>query len=341
MGTDEFVGAVLAAPAGVTLLARLEARAASGSSLPGHLQAVTPPEPSTIGAAGALVHDDLAVGGLLVEILLAVWDVGPWNPAAVPILTGAYAHAHARRSIAEAIADRFAVELHRPVDLAAQEWWTADDVPLDRVSPLFEDHGRVYCAGQFTWAGLWTVTAPPPEVHKELVDAWELHGRPVGRWSTPARADARIHEIHGPRDWVQLVAEFPRPARPNNEGWELPGVNQHRAELRPLLEVPGQNAARGTIRRHLVPDWTAVAGRYDGVHLSWAGLLTSEGCVSDVEGGDVTMLRYWFSERTLWLNDVFDEPSPMSAPALSDGDAVSTIEATQHGAALLRALRGR
>jgi len=35
-----------------------------------------------------------------------------------------------------------------------------------------------------------------------------------------------------------------------------------------------------------------------------AGFLTGGGYVSDLDGGDVTMLRYWFSERTLWLRRV-------------------------------------
>ena len=55
-----------------------------------------------------------------------------------------------------------------------------------------------------------------------------------------------------------------------------------------------------------------MSNRYDGIHLSWAGFITGEGRVVDLGDGDVTMLRYWFSERTLWLGDVFGEP--LSAP---------------------------
>lgn len=29
------------------------------------------------------------------------------------------------------------------------------------------------------------------------------------------------------------------------------------------------------------------------------------------------MLRYWHSERTLWLRDVFGEPEPLEAPLLT------------------------
>jgi hypothetical protein len=67
----------------------------------------------------------------------------------------------------------------------------------------------------------------------------------------------------------------------------------------------------------VLPDWAAVRGDYDGVHLSWAGFMTTEGRVTELGDGSVTMLRYWGSERTLWLADVFEDPVPLSAPALS------------------------
>lgn len=85
-----------------------------------------------------------------------------------------------------------------------------------------------------------------------------------------------------------------------------------------LMAVPGQRAARTTIRRHLVPEWRSVAERYDGVHLSWAGFITSEGCITDLGAGDVAMLRYWFSERTHWLANVFGEPQRGADPVRSD-----------------------
>ena len=71
----------------------------------------------------------------------------------------------------------------------------------------------------------------------------------------------------------------------------------HSEELSTLLAVLGQRAARTSIRRHLVPDWRAVAERCEGVHLSWAGFITTEGCITDLGHGDIALLRYWFSER--------------------------------------------
>jgi hypothetical protein len=163
---------------------------------------------------------------------------------------------------------------------------------------------------------MWTVTSPPAEIHNPLIHAWERYGGEISRWRLPVRDDARVWEIDSPRDWVRLVETFPRVAAGPHLGWELPGPNQHRGELsRPA----GQHAARTGIGARLLPDWAAVAEHYDGVHVSWAGFLTTEGHVTDLADGGVTMLRYWGSERTLWLHDVFGEPRPAGAPALLRG----------------------
>ena len=101
------------------------------------------------------------------------------------------------------------------------------------------------------------------------------------------------------------------------------------------------------MRHRLVPDWAAVAADYDGVHVSWAGFLTAEGYVSDLDGGDVTMLRYWFSERTLWLRDVFGEPIPLDTPHSDIADIVLGIDVRNddirraHDITVLRAQRGQ
>lgn len=148
------------------------------------------------------------------------------------------------------------------------------------------------------------------------MSAWELYPGPISRWRLPVRAGARVWEIRPVRDWARLVETYPRKAKGPHEGWELPGPNQHPEGLRELLAVPGQSAARVRTGGHLLPDWAAVAEEWDGVHLTWAGFLTSEGRVWDLEGDAVTMLRYWGSERTLWLTDVFAEPEPSAAPVL-------------------------
>lgn len=149
-----------------------------------------------------------------------------------------------------------------------------------------------------------------------MVGSWEYETGPIVRWWMPARPEARVFEIHRPADWARLVTAHPRAAEPH-PGWELPGVNQHVTDISPLVESGEHRAARVAVRHHVVPDWQSVANQYDGVHLSWAGFITSEGFISNLGDGDVTMLRYWFSERTLWLADVFGDPHRAPDPHIN------------------------
>jgi hypothetical protein len=313
--TDGFVEAMVASPLGVALLAVLESRSRRSSEWALSLET----SPGSVAAAVEAV-ERMSFGEFVeVAVRSGAFHVGPWISDAAETAAAGYRHATARLPIAEAVNARFGTAMHAPIDPAAQQWWS-DELSaawLDRLAPLFHDYEHVYGAGQFTWAGLWTVTDPPPEVHQELVGAWELERGPVSRWWLPADAEARVFEVHRPADWARLVMEHPREGLPHPE-WELPGINQHPEELSTLLAVPGQRAARTSIRRHLVPDWRAVAEHYDGVHLSWAGLISTEGCITDLGHGDVTLLRYWFSERTHWLADVFGEPQPATDPVLHD-----------------------
>lgn len=309
---DGFATAILAAPVGAALLARLEAWAI-GDSVYARLGASSP---RGVAAAVSLV-EELSIGELIdAAVYVGEIDVGPWISDAPTNAANAYENAGSRTPIAHAIAERFGATLQRPPEAIEQQWWTTHDGMSDHeLTPLFNDFERVYDAGQFTWAGLWTVTNPPEFAHAQLIDAWEMEPGPVARWRLPIRPEARVFEIHRPQDWVRLVTEHPRRAATNGECWELPSRNQDLSGIASLLEVPGQQAARGTMRTHLVPDWKSVAEQYDGVHLSWAGFITSEGYITDLAGGDVAMLRYWFSERTHWLADVFGDPEPLAAPS--------------------------
>ena len=311
-GRAGFVDAVLESPLGVALRARVESRARfpNGWAPIGHSSA------EGVEAAVSLV-ESMPLGDLVGLVLdAAVTDVGPWISEAPHNAATAHREASTRVPIAAAIEARFAEELHLPLQLDAQQWWWTTGGST--LAPLFRDFERVYDAGQFTWAGLWTVSDPPPVTHAGLVEAWEMLDGRVTRWSLPVRSDARVFEINRPGDWVQLVTDHPREAAAHGEHWELPGINQDPSSVKVLMDVVGQRAARTSVRSHLVPDWRSVAEQFDAVHLTWAGLITAEGCITDLAGGDVAMLRYWFSERTLWLADVFGEPEPLAAPFLPD-----------------------
>jgi len=249
----------------------------------------------------------------------AEYLAGPWSGEAQVALAHLYECAPQRRPIAEAVSEHFGERLHRGANLDRQQWWrdgTAAERHYER--PLFRDFSEVYGNGEFTRSGLWTVSDPPPEVNDGLFSAWDFSGFPVTRWQLPIHAGARLWSVDHPSDWRRLVETYPRVATKPHLGWELPGPNQHPADTRMLRSIQGQNAVRIAIDRHVLPDWEVVAQDFDGVHLSWAGFLTTEGFVSDLSGGGVTMLRYWGSERTLWLHDVFGTPAPLAPPTFSN-----------------------
>jgi hypothetical protein len=311
-----FVDAVLASPLGVSWLAVLEAWHPEEERKEGWPSASPVADPSAVAAAVDQVGE-LSFGALMRGAVFAgVMESGPWMPDAPDRLAAAYRQAERRAPIVEAVAARFGDELHAPIRRDRQQWFTDGSPGIASIAPLFRDLDEVYGAGEFTTSGLWTATDPPPDTLEEMAGAWEIETGPIARWWLPARPEARVAELHRPDDWARLVAEHPRLAAPH-PGWELPGANQHVGELSRLLTMSGQRAARDSVRgHHLVPDWRSVADRYDGVHLSWAGFIASEGCIVDLGEGDVTMLRYWFSERTLWLADVFGEPRPAPDPGI-------------------------
>jgi hypothetical protein len=310
---DGFVDAVLASPLGVSWLAVLEAGGSSDEGWP----ATSPiADPAAVSAAVDLIGE-MSFGRLVESAVFAgVFEPGPWMGDAPIKIAAAYEQAERRAPIAEAIAERFGDQLHAPIDHGAQQWFTDGHPWLAKRAPLFGGLGDVYGAGEFPLDGLWTTTDPPPEALVEMVGSWEYETGPIVRWWLPVRPEARVFDIHRPADWARLVAAHPRPAEPH-PGWELPGINQHVTDIAPLLASAGQRAARASVRQHVVPDWQSVAYQFDGVHLSWAGFITSEGCIVDLDDGGVTMLRYWFSERTLWLADVFGEPSSAPDPHIN------------------------
>jgi hypothetical protein len=304
---------LLAAPVGVALLDRLEAKNRQEFR---PFEALRDSQPAAVHEAAEEV-EQMSSGQLLsIALDASQYIAGPWSGGAPDSLALAYTMAQARAAIAEALWERFADDLIRPLEPALQQCWISDTEEWEPVA-RFRDFDRVYGNGEFPWDGFWTVTEPPSEIHDDLISAWEMMPGPITRWRLPLRPDSRLWTINRPSDWVRLVESYPKVASQGHLGWELPGPNQHVAEIRGLCAVTTQHAARVGRLKHVLPDWGAVASEYDGVHLTWAGFLTTEGFVSDLADGVVTMLRYWGSERTLWLRDVFGIPEPLASPELS------------------------
>ena len=332
MTPDEFSALLLAAPAGVALLQHLEAAERASRF---RFSELTDSDPAAVEAAEQAVARSTVEDLVMRAVEAADQVAGPWNPLAFTSLPGAYEFAPQRTGIARAIADRFASALATDLDGSTQQWWnTAEDrtgAPATELHAARHELGS-YCCGEWPWRSAWTATAPPPELHETLVNAWEMYFGRIHRWGIEVSSSARVFEIHRPDDWRRLVATYPHDVSRRHSGWELPGPNQHRSEVAAVASASAGSAARFDVRVAM-PDWNRVAEDWDGVHLSWAGMLTCEGHVVDVPelGADVvTMLRFWFTERTLWLrSSPFSRPRGLPAATLNgqlESTAVSTID---------------
>ena len=89
---------------------------------------------------------------------------------------------------------------------------------------------------------------------------------PFAWWAMRFLEEVRVFEIHGSSDWHNLCIRYPAEDR----------------------------------QGRLVPNWGAVAEEWDGVHLSFGGLLTAEQNRYESPAGR-TMLDAWHAERTYWF----------------------------------------
>lgn len=291
-----FADDLMAAPVGVALLARMEREHRLGDEDP-LWEVPHSSDPDSISRAVDSIAT-MSLGTLLLLALESASLVGQWSSGATGSVLWAYRLAPERRRIANAISEHFGELLHHPADLERQEWW----------------HGENPSENYFGLPWLSTITAPPAEIHHTLPFAWDM-GLPVSRWHLPVRPGVAVWNIDRPSDWVQLVGRYPSVRSVSQESWELRGPDQlGNPEVADLLSITHQHAVRVNVENRVDADWEAVAVDYQGAHLSWAGFLTTEGYISDLDGSSVTMLRDWGSESTWWFSDVFGEPTPLGAP---------------------------
>jgi hypothetical protein len=80
-----------------------------------------------------------------------------------------------------------------------------------------------------------------------------------------------------------------------------------------VTNVPGWRSANG---RWLIPDWSAVAVDWDGVHISFGAYLSAAYRSSDLDNA-TTMLTGWNPDETAWLNPVFESARMVGEYALT------------------------
>ena len=106
------------------------------------------------------------------------------------------------------------------------------------------------------------------------------------RFAAEIDETARVCEVSSPADWHALCVSSPR-------------VNQH----------PNSPAGIDT----LSPDWGRVGTQWNGVHLTFMGLLTAPFVRYSSADGTATMLWSWNTEGTIWLpGDFLRRASPLA-----------------------------
>lgn len=314
---DELVGT----PTGAAFLAAVDGGALEGGALRGDrvLQHVGrgPATSASIDRAVTLVRRAGFFDLMAVAVQAAEELAGPYGSESPSRVARALRLAPTRGPIAEAVVDRFRDDLDRPMHRSEQQWWNLWDLHHLSPVPLGE---RPHPGRHHAWLTApvnWFFTVGPTPAHLEdvLEVAWDATVDGVSRWVLEVPEAARVFEIQRPADWARLVADHPCDTRTgHHEGWELSGRPASRGEdVAEILDLPGQRSVRRGVRRFLEPDWTSVADRWDAVHLSWAGFLTTEGTAIDLAPAEVAMLRGWGSERTVWLNPVLSNPRPIVA----------------------------
>lgn len=318
MEDQSLVDGLVNAPLGATLLRILQGLrqglCSDGAGVPS-----LGPLPSVQAAAESVT--EMTTDELVDAMLTASSNASPWSGAPEEI-TENLSTAPTRRRIAEAV-----VATHRRFLTAALDWanqvaWFGSDLPV----PLIGDLTAVYECGEFPWGGLRTHTALSSRHDGAL---WASHdgGYATGLtvWRFPVRADARIAEINTPQAWLELVRRHPRQVNPfgflEDRGRRMLACLHNAWDIRlRSIEADGtatvaliDGSEKTGVRGLLMPDWTSVAAEFDGVHISWAGLLLAEGNVVDVGDGWLAVARFWGSERTLFLADVFERPEPIGA----------------------------
>lgn len=249
--------------------------------------------------------------------VLASWALSELNPWA-----GDGAAARTREQALDVVRSRPIRELVTNV-LAdpRNSWWSA---PLDRTSQLFlrghddqiADPRQIRVpvgpiSGWETYAqkperAVITTTELPVGDNEEIRSGGHADLAcgggdwspvyPVEQYRLQVAADARVFEVHSAADWHSLAARYGDPGT-------------HRGSDANLQDLAG-------IDNGLAPTWSAVAADYDGVHLSFAGMLTAiQAPVSGALFGTTTLWA-WDWECTHWIRSVFTTTEAL--PALEE-----------------------
>ena len=145
------------------------------------------------------------------------------------------------------------------------------------------------------WGGQWWSMPPQALTHSTRM----LDGRgPVGLWLVedgfgqeeaiverlPVPPGRRVFEIDSPEAWAQLCREH---------SLDVTASKRH-----DWFRTTGRHG------KWLMPDWALLKDKYDAVHLTMGGYLSTAGRAEAVDGEFSSVLAGWDPDATFWLNDL-------------------------------------
>lgn len=166
--------------------------------------------------------------------------------------------------------------IYHPPDLSYVSWLSPDGAPPDTASwsrpatppGRWERYAQKPIGNQQT-STLFGGLSSELMAYDEGAGDYMCHF-PLECWELRIQQDVRIYEVRGPDSWHELCVRYP--AIDQDDG-------------------------------RLVPDWGAAAADWDGVHMSFGGLLSCEQARYESPEG-WSMHNWWHSEGTYWLRSI-------------------------------------
>lgn len=345
---DELVEAIITSPIGATALWALAYDDCFGPTGPGD----RPPGPARRDAVGHAAERVAAMSrdALVVALAGTVASSSPFSGADDEVAARVRV-AGELAEVARALVAAHRLVLTAPVDLDGQ-WCGFEgprrgaDIampPLSDKRRLFDDLSEIYECGEFP-VRAWKTHDPVPDAAVDAVLAGDdsFLDEQSSLWRFPVVGAPVVHEVVMPHDWTQLLAGQAlghrafRRIEELGSGFVIEHPSSDDGPATTLLQshprwdctvlavgddgLATMRTADGRIldnvRGMAMPDWSALAARVDGVHFTWAGILTTEARIVQLRHGWLTTARHWGTPSTRWFRDVFGPAEPLPVPAV-------------------------
>lgn len=221
----------------------------------------------------------VAPGEAFARATAALRALNPWSGNFDHAIAASLARASTLTSLARDVTTHpgsrwWTPPLHRTGQVLVSEstpYFTAENAPYPDSLARWSAYAQRPANGRFTSTLRGSYSCLDTAIATGAGD-W-LEPQEYRRHAVAVTESARVLEIAGPADWHALCVSYPS---------------------------PNQDATSPAGAGSLSPDWGRVAVDWDGVHLSFMGLLTAP-FVRNSSAAGTSMLWSWDAECTLWL----------------------------------------